>query len=85
MGYTHYWTYNPNEIKNTEELRMRFRAAVFIIKLAHKTIRHQMVSRRRNCKRLLQDQSETIRYSCLCFSHCIQVFLQQSKGIQLLK
>jgi len=41
MGYTHYWTYNPNEIKDTEELRMRFRAAVFIIKLAHKTIKRE--------------------------------------------
>ena len=39
MGYTHYWTYNPNEIKDTEELRMRFRFAVDIIKEAHKTIK----------------------------------------------
>jgi hypothetical protein len=39
MGYTHYWTYNPNKIKDTEELRKRFRAAVFIIKHAHKIIK----------------------------------------------
>lgn len=39
MGYTHYWTYNPNEIKDTEELRKKFRAAVFIIKLAYKEIK----------------------------------------------
>lgn len=39
MGYTHYWTYNPNEIKDTEELRKRFLAAVFIIKKAYKEIK----------------------------------------------
>ena len=41
MGYTHYWTYNPNEILDTEELRKRFHAAVFIIKQAHKIIRKE--------------------------------------------
>ena len=39
MGYTHYWTYNPNEILDTEELRARFRFAVDIIKKAHKEIK----------------------------------------------
>jgi hypothetical protein len=39
MGYTHYWTYQPNEILDTEELRARFRFAVDIIKKAHKEIK----------------------------------------------
>ena len=39
MGYTNYWTYNPNEILNTEELRRKFRKAVAIIKEAHKAIK----------------------------------------------
>ena len=39
MGYTHYWTYNPNEILNTEELRKKFRKAVDIIDKAHKIIK----------------------------------------------
>jgi hypothetical protein len=41
MGYTHYWKYNPNAIKDTEELRKKFRAAVFIIKQAHKIIKRE--------------------------------------------
>ncbi len=41
MGYTHYWTYNPNAIKDTEELRRRFYAAVFIIKQAHQIIKRE--------------------------------------------
>ena len=39
MGYTHYWTYNPNEILNTEELRRKFRVAVQTIDQAHKIIK----------------------------------------------
>lgn len=39
MGYTHYWTYKPNQIKDTEMLRMRFRYAVDIINHAHKMIK----------------------------------------------
>jgi hypothetical protein len=39
MGYTHFWTYNPNEILNTEELREKFRKEVAIIDKAHKIIK----------------------------------------------
>jgi len=39
MGYTHYWTYNPNEILDTEELRRKFRVAVQTIDQAHKKIK----------------------------------------------
>jgi hypothetical protein len=39
MGYTHYWTYQPNEILDTEELRKKFRKAVDIIDKAHKMIK----------------------------------------------
>ena len=39
MGYTHYWTYKPDNIENTEELRKRFHAAVFIINHAYKRIK----------------------------------------------
>lgn len=39
MGYTHYWTYNANEILDTEELRKKFRKAVAIIDKAHKMIK----------------------------------------------
>ncbi len=39
MGYTHYWTYNPNEIEDTEKLRRTFRVAVSIIEKAHKMIK----------------------------------------------
>jgi hypothetical protein len=39
MGYTHYWTYNPNEIDNTEELRKKFLQAVCWIDKAHKMIK----------------------------------------------
>jgi len=39
MGYTHYWTYQPNEILDTEELRKKFRKAVAIIDKAHKEIK----------------------------------------------
>ena len=34
MGYTHYWTYNPNAIKDTEELRKKFLVARNVIKVA---------------------------------------------------
>lgn len=39
MGYTHYWTYNPNAIQDTEELRKKFLNAVILIKKAHKEIK----------------------------------------------
>ena len=39
MGYTHYWTYKPNLIKDTEELRKRFLQAVCWINKAHKLIK----------------------------------------------
>jgi len=39
MGYTHYWTYNPNEMLDTEMLRRCFRDAVDIINKAHKEIK----------------------------------------------
>ena len=39
MGYTQFWTYNPNEILDTEELREKFWKAVAIIDKAHKTIK----------------------------------------------
>ena len=35
MGYTHYWTYNPNAIKDTEELRKKFRKVADIVKKAN--------------------------------------------------
>ena len=34
MGYSHYWTYNPNAIENTEELRKKFRVVVNVVKVA---------------------------------------------------
>jgi len=39
MGYTHYWTYQPNNMLDTEKLRRSFRVAVSIIERAHKKIR----------------------------------------------
>ena len=39
MGYTHYWTYNPNAIQDTEELRKKFLNAVILIKKAYKEIK----------------------------------------------
>lgn len=39
MGYTQFWTYNPNEILDTEELRRKFRVAVQTIDQAHKKIK----------------------------------------------
>lgn len=39
MGYTHYWTYNPDAIQDTEELRKKFLNAVNLIKKAHKEIK----------------------------------------------
>jgi hypothetical protein len=39
MGYTHYWTYNPNEMLDTEKLRRCFRVAVETINQAHKLIK----------------------------------------------
>ena len=35
MGYTHYWTYKPSKIKDTEELRMKFKKVTNIVKKAH--------------------------------------------------
>lgn len=43
MGYTHYWTYNPNEIKDTEELRIRFRFAVELINQAYQFTKKQKI------------------------------------------
>lgn len=34
MGYTHYWTYKPNQIKDTEELRKKFLVVRNVIKVA---------------------------------------------------
>lgn len=34
MGYSHYWTYNPKAIKDTEELRKKFCRARNVIKVA---------------------------------------------------
>lgn len=31
MGYTHYWNYNPNQIKESEELRRKFKKASNLI------------------------------------------------------
>jgi len=39
MGYTHYWKYKPNAIKDTEELRKKFLQAVCWIDKAHKEIK----------------------------------------------
>jgi hypothetical protein len=39
MGYTHYWTYQPNNMLDTEKLRRRFRVAVDIIEKAYKKVR----------------------------------------------
>ena len=39
MGYTHYWTYKPNQIKDTEMLRKKFLQAVCWIDKAHKMIK----------------------------------------------
>ena len=39
MGYTNYWTYQPNKIENSEELRKRFLQAVCWIDQAHKMIK----------------------------------------------
>ena len=32
MGYTHYWTFDPNKVKNTEDLRKRFKRASRYVK-----------------------------------------------------
>jgi hypothetical protein len=32
MGYTHYWTFEPNKVQNTEDLRKRFRRATRCVK-----------------------------------------------------
>jgi len=34
MGYTHFWTYQPNKIEDTEELRKRFLVVRNIVKVA---------------------------------------------------
>ncbi len=39
MGYTHYWTYQPNNIMDTEDVRKRFRKAVEIVKKANNLIK----------------------------------------------
>ena len=39
MGYTHYWSYDPNKIENTEELRCKFRKAVSEIRKAASILR----------------------------------------------
>jgi hypothetical protein len=39
MGYTHYWTYKPSKIKDTEELRKKFKMASEIVKKAHNLIK----------------------------------------------
>lgn len=39
MGYTNYWTYKPDAIKDTEELRKKFLQAVCWIDKAHKMIK----------------------------------------------
>jgi hypothetical protein len=39
MGYTHYWTYNPSAIENTEEFRKKFKKASEIVKKAHNLIK----------------------------------------------
>ena len=39
MGFTQYWTYKPNAIKDTEELRKKFLQAVCWIDKAHKMIK----------------------------------------------
>jgi hypothetical protein len=41
MGYTHYWTYNPNKIKSIEELRNRFRKVAEIVRYARNLVDHQ--------------------------------------------
>ena len=41
MGYTHYWTYNPNGVKDTEELRKKFLQAVCWIDQAHKLLKQE--------------------------------------------
>lgn len=32
MGYTHYWTFDPNKVQNTEDLRKRFKRASRYVK-----------------------------------------------------
>ena len=32
MGYTHYWTFEPNKVQNTEDLRKRFKRASKYVK-----------------------------------------------------
>lgn len=32
MGYTHYWTFEPNKVQNTEDLRKRFKRASRYVK-----------------------------------------------------
>ena len=39
MGYSHHWTYNPNAIKDTEELRKKFKIASSLINQAYKAIK----------------------------------------------
>jgi hypothetical protein len=44
MGYTHYWTYQPNNMLDTETLRRCFRVAVETINQAHK-----LIKKRKHC------------------------------------
>jgi hypothetical protein len=32
MGYTHYWSFEPNKVKDTEELRKKFKRASHLVK-----------------------------------------------------
>ena len=41
MGYTHYWNYNPNNIKSTEELRKKFKKASSLIAKFYKFTKNQ--------------------------------------------
>jgi hypothetical protein len=41
MGYTHYWTYNPDKIEDTEELREKFLEASRQIRRCYLWIRNQ--------------------------------------------
>jgi hypothetical protein len=40
MGYTHYWKYNPNEIKSTTELRKKFLEASRLVRRGYQAIKN---------------------------------------------
>jgi hypothetical protein len=61
IGYTNYWTYQPNEILDTEELRKKFLQAVCWINKAHKMIKRDKFIHKGQAGGFYDDQPCIIR------------------------